>query len=216
MKCIMVNLKAEQRLGVIALVLGFLAIFAGSPYHSNEVKVNTKDIALSTVNDNDKISVTHLADCIIKGNADYSLVDLRDEKEFKTYFIPTSRNISLAQLADAPLLRNEKIILYGNDDVSAAQGWFILKSEGYKGVYILDGGLDEWKDKVLFPKQVADATPEQKAEFAKLCEVSKFFGGTPQTDASQTVKQEVKLPALEMPATTNLTAPRKKKKREGC
>lgn len=214
MKCIMIDWRIEKKLGLIALGLGFLAIFAGSPYHNVDVKINTKDIALATLND--KINVNDLADDIIKQKADYRLIDLRDEEDFKTYFIPSAQNISIAQLASASLMRNEKIILYGNDDVAAAQGWFLLKTMGYKGVYILDGGLDEWKDKVLFPKLASDAAPEDKIEFDKMCEVSKFFGGVPQTDASETVKQEVKLPTLDLPATTNLSTPGKKKKREGC
>lgn len=214
MKCIMSDWNIEKKLGLFALVLGFIAIFAGSPFHSAEVKVNTKDIALSTVND--KIDVTELADYIIKGNADYRLIDLRDEDEFKIYFIPTAMNIPITQLAAAPLMRNEKIILYADNDVAAAQGWFLLKSKGYKGVYFLEGGLEEWKNKILFPKLASDAAPEEKIEFEKMCEVSKFFGGVPQTDASETLKQEVKLPSLDLPATTNLSTQGKKKKREGC
>lgn len=216
MKLSFSELSIEKKLGVVAFVLGFVAIFLGNPYDGVDVKINTKDIALSTVDNADKFEVTELADDIIKQNADFRLIDLRSADEFKTYFIPGAANIPIAELGTAPLMKNEKIILYSTDDLAAAQGWFLLKAKGYNGVYILDGGLDAWKDKILFPKLPANASEEQKTEFNKLCEVSKFFGGTPQTDATETVDKEVKLPTLTLPASTSLTTPHKKKKREGC
>ncbi len=136
---------------------------------------------LTTVKNSDKVNVLELADWIIKEKSDYTLVDLRDEKEFTEYFIPTAVNIPLETLPESGLLRNQKIILYADNNLESAQAWFILKSKDYRGVYLLDGGLEKWKDEVLFPKLAADATPEQIAEFEKIKEICKYFGGVPQT-----------------------------------
>ena len=211
------NLSLNKKLALIGIALGVIVLFAGDPYGGTTIKVNEKSIALSTVDNSDKVSVTELADWIIKDKSDFELVDLRSEEKYNEYTIPGSQCIPLPQISSSDLLRNQKIILFSDDDVAASQAWFILKSKNYKGVYILDGGLNAWKEKILFPKAPVNASKDELAEFEKMKEVAKFFGGQAQTDSSVTeVKQEIKLPTT-TGSTTKTTAPTaKKKKREGC
>jgi len=211
------NLSLNKRLALIGIALGVIALFAGDPYGGTTIKVNEKSIALSTVDNSDKVSVTELADWIIKDKSDFELVDLRSEEKYNEYTIPGSQCIPLPQISSSDLLRNQKIILFSDDVVAASQAWFILKSKNYKGVYILDGGLNAWKEKILFPKAPVNDSKDELAEFEKMKEVAKFFGGQAQTDSSVTeVKQEIKLPTT-TGGTTKTTAPTaKKKKREGC
>lgn len=215
MKKFFSNLNTPKKLALIALGLGVIALFAGSPYLGFEVKVNTKDLALSTVKNSDKIESIELADWIIQGKADFTLVDLRTEELYNQYFIPTAINIPLPQLPESELLRNQKIILYADDDVNAAQGWFILKSQGFKGVYILDGSLKSWNNEVLFPKLAVNASREEIAHFEKIKEISKYFGGQAQTDSTQISETKVNLSTPQVTSKGNLNQP-KKKKREGC
>lgn len=217
MKKFLSNLSLNKKLALIAVTLGFIALFAGDPYGGTTIKVNEKAIALSTVDNSDKVSVTELADWIIKDKSDFELVDLRSEEKFNEYSIPNARCIPLPQISSSDLRRNQKIVLFSDDDVAASQAWFILKSKKYKGVYILDGGLNSWKEKILFPKAPVNASKDELAEYEKMKEVAKFFGGQAQTDSSITeVKQEIKLPTT-TGGTTKTTAPTaKKKKREGC
>lgn len=215
MKKFISELSSPKKLALIAVLLGVIAVFAGSPYLGSKVKVNTKELALSTVNNSDKINVLELADWIIKDKSDYTLVDLREEKEFTEYFIPTAVNIPLETLPEAGLLRNQKIILYADNNLEAAQAWFILKSNDYRGVYLLDGGLENWKNAVLFPKLAADATAEQVADFEKIKEICQFFGGVPQTGGTETVDRKIELPTPQV-TTSPTVGKTKKKKREGC
>ena len=101
MKKFLSNLTTNQRLGGAALILGIIALFAGNPYGGTSIKVNEKDLALSTVGNADKVSVTDLADWIIKDKADFELVDLRSEEKFNEYTIPNSQCIPLAQLSSS-------------------------------------------------------------------------------------------------------------------
>jgi rhodanese-related sulfurtransferase len=215
MKKFLSNLSTPKKLAIFALLLGLIAVFAGSPYMGSKVKVNLKDIALTTVKNSDKIEPIELADWIIKSKVDYTLVDLRTEDQYTQYFIPTAINISLEQLPGSDLMRNQKIILYSDDDLKAAQAWFILKSEGFKGVYILDGGLKKWQEEVLYPKLAANASKEETAQFEKIKEISKYFGGQPQTGSTQVSETTIKLPTTPAAPKGNLNQP-KKKKREGC
>ena len=215
MKKFISGLCTPKKLALFALVLGVIAVFAGSPYMGSEVKVNTKDLALSTVKNSDKIQPLELADWIVKGKADYTLVDLRMEDQYNQYFIPTAINIPLAQLSESELLRNQKIILYADDDVNAAQAWFILKSKNFKAAYLLDGGLKKWNDDVLFPKLAVNALKEEIAQFETIKKISKYFGGSAQTDSTEVSETKVNLRTPQVTTQPNVTKP-KKKKREGC
>ena len=211
------NLSLNRKLGLLAFVLGFFALFAGSPYHGSEATVNAKELALIVEKEVDHVSVQILADWIIQGKSDFRLIDLRSEKDFAEYHIPSADNISLSGLDQSNLQRNEKIILYSDGGIHSAQAWMLLEAKGFKGVYILRGGLEEWKDQILFPRIPESPTPAQVVEFARTKEVSKFFGGTPQSGgAAESATPKLSMPKLEAPAGAQSKAAPGKKKKEGC
>jgi hypothetical protein len=115
------------------------------------------------------------------------------------------------------LQRNEKIILYSEGGIHSAQAWFLLKVQGFKSVYMLFGGLTEWQEKILFPQMPENATPEQLSAFQKIAEVSKFFGGTPQTGSTPVALQpKPSLPTPALPSGAVNPKIQTKKKKEGC
>ena len=209
-----VKLPIRKRVGIIAIILGFIAIFAGSPYDRSTTRVNVKEMATVSVKEDHSINADDLAEWIIKAKYDYRLVDLRNSEKYNEYNIPGSENIPIRNIIDSDLMRNEKIVLYSDEETIAAQGWFLLKADSYKNVYILEGGMKCWKDQVLFPKLPADPTKEQLALFEKKKEVCKFFGGQPQFGGEEQIKQET--PKLKAPPKVTVTTKRKKKSREGC
>lgn len=212
------KLNRKQKLAVIAFLLGLIALFAGSPYESNSVKINVKEIALSTINDYDKIKPEILADWIIQGKSDFVLIDLRTPDEFEKYSLSEAENIPLVNLTDAELYKNQKLLLFSNDNVQSAQGWFLLKSRGFKNVYILDGGIEGWKTNVLFPKQKLNMSKEELALFEKKKAVAFYFGGKVlnENGISET-NSEFNLPVQSSkPNKTSSVVTQKKKKREGC
>jgi rhodanese-related sulfurtransferase len=209
-----VKLPIRKRVGILAIILGFAAIFAGSPYDRSTTKINVKEFALTSVTDENRIDVNELADWIIKGKYDYRLVDLRDTEKYDSYNIPLSENIPIVEILDSDLMRNEKIVLYSDEETVAAQSWFLLKADNFKSVYILKGGLKSWKDQVLFPTLASNPTKGQLVLFEKKIEVSKFFGGQPQLDGGEEIKRET--PKLNAPPKVPVTNKRKKKSREGC
>jgi rhodanese-related sulfurtransferase len=218
MKSFFKNLTLNKRLGLLLFVLGFFALLAGSPYHGSGVTLDAKELAAIIQTEADHVSAEELAGWIIEGTSDFRLIDLRSEAEYASYHIPGAENVQLTALPDYGLLRNEKIVLYSEGGIHSAQAWFLLKAKDYKGVYMLLGGLEDWKDLILFPKLPANASPDQLAAFEKTKKVSTFFGGTPQTGTAEAAPSvAVTMPKLEAPAPAagSAVAPVKKKK-EGC
>lgn len=215
MKNFLKKFSTDGKLGIFAVALGFFAVFVGTPDNNVKATINIKELSLLTENQVDRVSPEELADWIIERKSDYRLLDIRSEKEFKNYHIPVAENLSGSDLYKASFLPTEKIIICGNDGVQTAQGWFLLKARNYKAVYVLDGGMKNWENSILFPAIPDNPSPEQLKEFDKIREVSTFFGGSPISGKDTQSVNKIKMPAIQLPAITP-GASGKKKKREGC
>jgi hypothetical protein len=214
------KLPLNQRLGGLALALGALAVFANvAPGHN--VTLNARELLTGVERQEDHVTPAELAGWIIEGRSDYRLVDVRDEKAFAEYHIPTAENVPLATVVDGTLGRTEKIVLYGDGGIHAAQAWMVLKGKGYTRVYTLLEGLDAWKDEVLFPVMPQGATPEQQATFERSAQVARFFGGQPRAAAAPgsevvALPTQAAMPPVAPPALPAGAGSSPKKKREGC
>jgi hypothetical protein len=224
------SLTLNQKLATVALVLGAGALFS-QPHRGPVVKLDTRELAMIVEKEVDHVKPAELAAWIVEGRTDYRLLDLRSEAEFAAYHVPTAENVPVSALPDFPLLPNEKVILYSEGGIHAAQAWFLLRAQGHSAVYTVLGGLDGWKDEVLFPVMPAGASPQELARFERTAAVARFFGGTPRTasDAVAATDGGQQMPALATRAAPELprlapaapsraspvSAPTKKKK-EGC
>lgn len=207
----------NQRLALVALVLGIVAVGA-SPYRGNQVQLDAKELALIVRNEVDHVDAVEVAAWIVEGRSDFRLIDLRDADSYAEYHIPGAEHVSIESLPDYGLARHEKIVLYSDGGIHSAQGWFLLKAKGHRGVYIVSGGLDEWKNQVLFPALAEKPTPEQAKQNEKLKTIAAHFGGTPVAggaEAAGSARPSVAMPKLDLPAG-GLAPAKKAKKREGC
>jgi hypothetical protein len=119
--------------------------------------------------------------------------------------------------ADNPLFRRGNASKGVQEIPTFCDICFLLKAMEFKSIYMLRGGLDDWKDLVLFPSMPSNPSPEQLAAFSKMKEVSKFFGGTPQTGSTaKSSDAALPLPKLQMPGTPTGPIAVQKKKKEGC
>jgi rhodanese-related sulfurtransferase len=208
------RLGVNQGLAAGAALLGAVAVL-GNPEPGGVVTVDTQELAAIVQGDLDQVTVGELASWIVEQRTDYRLIDVRAADDYAEYHIPTAEHVAIGGLVDHPLYRNEKILLYADDDVRAAQAWFLLRAQGFPGVYMVKGGLEAWKDEVLFPALPADATAEEQAAFEQARAVSAFFGGTPRTGVTGEAAPEIPLPKVDMPAT-NVVQPKRKRQKEGC
>ncbi|MFI5184024.1 MAG: rhodanese-like domain-containing protein [Vicinamibacteria bacterium] len=211
------RLSLNQKLAAGALALGLLALFA-RPDRGNVVTIDVKELASIIDKEGDHVTAGELGGWIVAGRSDYRLIDLRNEKEYAEYHIPTAESVTLTALPDAPLQANEKIVLYSEGGIHASQAWMLLRAKGFKNVYTLKGGLDQWKEDILFPRLAENETPQERARFERAAALAKFFGGSARTGATQTAAAKLpETPKVEAPApTAGATSTPPKKKKEGC
>lgn len=223
------SLTLNQKLAALALALGAGALFS-QPHRGPVVQLDTRELAMIVEQEVDHVTPAELAAWIVAGRSDYRLLDLRSEQDYATYHIPTAENVPVSQLPEFPLLPTEKVVLYSEGGIHAAQAWMLVRAQGHTAVYTVLGGLDGWKDEVLFPVMPAEATAQQRARFEQSAALARFFGGqvrvaseattaagaAPATPAS--LPQAPEPPKLAPPAggrAAPASAPKKKKK-EGC
>lgn len=208
------RLTPVRRLAGAFAVAGVLAVVLGNPYRGNTVEVDTRDLALGAARAQ-PLAPAKLADWIIQGRNDFTLVDLRTPASYGTYHIPGAQNVPLASLTADVAPRNQTLVLCTDDGAEAAQAWFLLKAEGFRSVYLLAGGLNGWRDQVLYPK----AGPETSAnDVARLSQVAQYFGGTPQTGVASAAAppMPVLAPPVAPPIAPAGGTASPKKKKEGC
>lgn len=215
------ELSLEKKLALLALALGGVALFA-DPYRGPGVRLDTRELAQVVQTEVDHVSVDELAGWIVTGRADYRLIDLRDPRAFAEYHVPTAENVPVTELGPERLGRQEKLVLYSDGGIHAAQAWMLLRARGYNSVYTVRGGLEEWKDQVLFPTLAASATPAERAAFERRVQLARFFGGTPrQGGAASATAEPMPLPsapvAVAPPPSAGGGAPAARRgKKEGC
>lgn len=211
------TLSLNQKLAFAALALGALALFA-RPSRGNVVTLDVKELATIIDKEGDHVTASELAGWIVAGRSDYRLIDLRTEKEYGEYHLPTAENVTLTALPDSSLLANEKVILYSDGGIHASQAWMLLRAKGFKNAYTLKGGLDQWKEDVLFPALAENATAQERARFERAVAIAKFFGGSPQTGGARTaVAKMPEMPKVQAPApAVGVGSTPPKKKKEGC
>ncbi len=215
------RLGVNQRLAILALILGAVALLAHP--QRGLTRVDAQDLAAG-LQQQTPIPPLELADWIVKGVSDYRLVDVRDPAAFAVYHLPGAENIGLASLGGADLAHNEKIVVYADDGAKTAQAWFVLRAYGYQSVYVLNGGVDGWKREVLFPVLTQNPTPTEQTENERRRQVSARFGGSPRLGGDAEMSGAVSLPPAAMPKVEAPSAPTgggsgkatPKKKKEGC
>jgi hypothetical protein len=146
------------------------------------------------------------------------LVDLSAKDKYNNYHLPQAINLQTVELTPENVKRNQKLVLYSDDNFKSSQAWFLLYTNGYKSVYRLKGGIEAWKNEILFPKIPSDIKPADITKYDKIKEISKFFGGSPiiEGDSAVVVKPQIAMPKLSSPSAAAPVAGGKKPKREGC
>lgn len=131
----------KRVLAAIAAVAGALALLAGDPH-----PVDVRRLAAAVAHEDDHVTAGELAQWLRDRKPGLRIVDIRSPKEFAEYHLPSAENIPLEKVTDAPFQRSETIVLISGGGAHAAQAWVLLEVRGFRNVFFMRGGLQEWTD----------------------------------------------------------------------
>lgn len=166
--------RIHRWLAVVAAALGALAVVAGEPYPAGGNPEAVDDVSFVTALD--------VARWIRNGQPDLRLVDVREDSLFDAYHIPGAERIAADGLSRRDWRRDEKVVVYAEDNGKARRAAGALRSRGVAHVHVLRGGLLSWVDAIVEPQLAALATtaaPAEQAARREHLELSRYFGGTP-------------------------------------
>jgi len=127
----------------------------------------------------DFISAPDLAQRIMRGDRDLRVFDLRTPDAFAQFHVPGARRATAASLADEPLTPQTHVVLYADARATIVEALQALGTRNHRDVLVLREGMYEWLSRVHEPRLASTPTPEERAEFERAAEMSRFFGGVP-------------------------------------
>lgn len=110
------------------------------------------------------VSTDQVAKMIIKNDPSLEMIDVRTAGEFKKFSLPRSVNVPLDSLLSNTGLNyfgipGTKVVLISIDDIAADQAWIIIKRLGFKSTYVMKGGLNQWMETIIEPKEPSQSEP---------------------------------------------------------
>ena len=210
-------------LGAFALLLGFGLFFIQQKDNS---KKQSPAFLLLEMNDPSRlISTDKMAELIISKDPALLPIDVRPEEEYNKFTIPGAVNIPLSKLLgeDAAYylgLGEMEKVFFSNDDLSSNEAWVIAKRSGYKNVYVMRGGLNEWVETILQPAEPFQAAPEEAFELYNLRKATSlyFIGGSEELAPEQFQEAKIDKPSDAKEKIKVAPKPKKAKtqEEEGC
>ncbi len=187
-------MSLHKILASVAIILGLGAIIVGSPTPDNN---KLSSIARMIESEQDHITPIELAVILRERRNSIRIIDLRDSASFHRYHIPGAELMSLTELLNGGVKRNEHIFLYSHGGTHASQAWVLLKTKRVDSVFTLIGGMRGWESEILFPVLNSDLVEKKIVEQRKT--LSTFFGGTPQIISQTPLKKNQQKKILPQP-----------------
>lgn len=162
------SFSLNQKLALFAFSLSFLTMVVSLliPRHSEEKE--NPEIAF--------IDVIELA-TKIKNKEPILVIDVRDEREFQQFHIPSASHIPLDKLLEENLKSKQSTIVYSANDQLANQAYYMLKGLEVSSPYVLKGGVNDWYDRILYPKVSLKVSDSDKTLTNQIKSLSSFYGG---------------------------------------
>lgn len=179
---------------VIVLAFGFVVL----PEKDYSKDLSAEEVLLATLNESRYLSTDKVASMLINHDPSLQLIDVRKPEEYIAFNLPGSINIPLDSLlsenADYFLNQNVKMnVFYSNGSIYANQAWLLAKRKGYKRVFLMRGGLNEWIETIIQPTEPKDSDDDdafRTYQFRK--GASQYFGGgSGETNNTPTDKKQL-------------------------
>jgi rhodanese-related sulfurtransferase len=208
-------MKPLYKLAIVLIPLGIL--IAAIPDNKVVVeKANPQQILAEMKDGSQMVTTDVIADMLVKKDPTLQLIDVRSQAEFDQFHLPGAINVPIDNLLseENSALFDQDVkmnVLYGNGTTAAGQAWMLLRQQGYKSLYILQGGVNYWAETILSPSQ--PSTTASDDELAKY-DFRKAAGGVLGGGAPITATTSVVAPGPTAPKAG--AAPKKKRAAGGC
>lgn len=197
----------------IYIVLAFVLIgLAGGLLLLPESKMNSElppELLFKGIADQARyVSVDHVAERLINEDPSIMLIDIRTPDQSLAYSLPGAVSIPLDEimLPDWTDYLNQTamdVVLYSNGDVYAEQAWIICTRMGYKNLYVMSGGLNQWFADIMQPVAPAATSPSEAFDLYDFRRAARihFGGGSIEISSGSQEPAPVKLIKREKKAT---------------
>lgn len=191
------KILVSRQYQILALILVVLAggLILLPKYKKNE-GISPELFVKHTLSTERYISTDLLADRLVNQDPTVLLIDTRSEEEYTAYALPNAINIPLSKFFDEDLNAyiNQNIydvILYSNDNFYSNEAWMIGNRLGYKNLYVLKGGLNEWFNTIISPKLPKETDSQKDFELYSFRKAAGMYFGVGVTK-TETEKKPIK------------------------
>ncbi len=172
---------------LIAIAFGVLLLPASI---GNKYQVDPENLLKEINNPSRYLSVDLIAERLINEDPSVMLVDVRSQDEYSSYSLPGAINIPLKALVNPEWkdylgTGDKDVVLFSNGDLYSDQAWILCTRLGYKNIYLMKGGLNEWFSCIMQPVEPPETAPKEAFDlysFRKAASLH-FGGGQPEIRA---------------------------------
>lgn len=184
------------------IFLAFLLIALGAgllilPTRSVMKQIDPEKLMIEIMQPTRYVTTDQVAGMIIENDPTIRLVDVRPMNEYAAFSLPGSVSIPLDSIVTPTFIdilkeNGMKVIFYDNDDIISDQAWVIARRLGYKNIYVMEGGLNEWVSTIIQPILPPETAPSQEFDlYNQRKGASLYFTGA--KIESNDIKAEVKV-----------------------
>ena len=181
---------STRRYQILAVILLLLAsgLLLLPKYKKNE-GIMPELFVKNAISSERYIHTDLLAEKLVNEDPSILLIDTRSEKEFNEFSLPNAINIPLKNLLDDDYIGYidqdiYDVVLFSNDSFYADQAWMLGNRLGFKNLYVLKGGLNEWFNTIINPKYPDETMPREAFELYDFRKAAgMYFGvGAPKSE----------------------------------
>jgi len=195
-----VIVKTEYKVLAVLLIIlaGGLVLL---PKYEKNSGIKPETFLLNIMSTERYVTTDQIADKIIKQDPNLLLIDVRKKEKFDAFSLPNAVNIPLADVlsSDSEAYLNQDsfdVVLYSNDNCYSDQAWQLCNRVGYKHIYVLKGGVNEWFNTIINPQEPKSTESEltfKQYDFRKAAGMYFGVGNTASTTTKVKPKKVIKL-----------------------
>jgi rhodanese-related sulfurtransferase len=219
----MVNRKLVKFLSFRYVILAvILIVLAGGlvllPKYEKHEGISPENLLANAISPERYISTDELADRIINQDPSLLLVDVRDVNNFNQYTLPNAVNIPLNKVLDEdsqPYLDQKAydVVIFSNDNFKSDQAWILCSRLGYENLHVLKGGINEWFNTIINPKEPTENMASNEFELYTFRKAASMYFGVAYPEKIKKQPAVKKYVPVKAAPTPKKVVPVKKKKK---